>query len=49
MTQGDWAGDSDPAELAEPGVVAGVCIWGLGGGFDGDSVAHGGELGDVVT
>jgi len=25
--QGEWAGDSDRAELAEPGVVAGLCIW----------------------
>ena len=25
------------------------CGFGLGGGFEGDSVAHGGELGDVVA
>ena len=24
-------------------------VWGSGGGFDGDPVAHGGELGDVVA
>ena len=27
MPQGGWAGDSNPAELAEPGVVARLCIW----------------------
>ena len=25
------------------------CVFGLGGGFDGDLVAHRGELGDVVA
>ena len=25
------------------------CVFGLGGGFDGDPVAHRGELGDVVA
>ena len=28
IIQGEWARDSDPAELAEPGVIAGLCIWG---------------------
>ena len=25
------------------------CVFGLGGGFEGDPVAHGGQLGDVST
>ena len=48
-TRGEWAGDSDPAGRAEPGDVVPVWVLGSGGGFEGDPVAHGGELGDVVA
>jgi hypothetical protein len=36
-------------ELAEPGQVVAMGVWGLRGGFEGDPVAHRGELGEVVA
>jgi hypothetical protein len=48
MTQDDQT-RQHTAEFAEPSCVVPVCCWGSGGGFEGDSVAERGELGNVVA
>jgi hypothetical protein len=48
MTRGDQTRDSTRRRLRSP-VTLRSCVFGSGGGFDGDPVAEGGELGDVVT
>src|SRR4026207_1708140 len=48
MTRGDQTHDSTRRRLRSP-VTLRSCVFGSGGGFDGDPVAEGGELGDVVT
>jgi hypothetical protein len=49
FTKGECAGDSTQRSLEKPGDVVTVMVSGLGGGFDGDSVAERGELGEVVA
>src|SRR6185312_6412327 len=47
-TRGEWAGDSTRRGVRSR-VMLCRCGFGSGGGFEGDPVAHGGELGDVVA
>ena len=48
MTRGDQTSDSTRRSLPS-WVKLRDCVFGSGGGFEGDPVAEGGELGDVVT
>src|SRR6267142_5775577 len=49
MTQGDQTRDSIRRSLRSRIMVWRYAVGGSGGGFEGDSVAQGGELGDVVA
>src|SRR5258705_6385878 len=49
MTQGDQTRDSIRRSLRSRIMVWRYVVGGSGGGFEGDSVAQGGELGDVVA
>src|SRR5882757_2263084 len=49
MTQGDQTRDSTRRSLRSRIMVWRYVVGGSGGGFEGDSVAQGGELGDVVA